>query len=333
MIKSLLKIVISALIALAVLTGFCFFYYNLPVHHDSPTGSSDYIWDANAISMKCTEGFAYSVTDANGFPNAWESNKEEIDVLVMGSSHGEGFNVSYDENFTYVLNEIYAEKGEDFLAYNISTSGHSLVHCFRNLEAGIKEFSPDDYVVIETPNLSMTMDKLIDMQEGDLPRFESNDSEIIKFLQRNDFFRLAYSQGYSFLNKSKPFANTNADDPIDFEQYEILMEKIVVKAAETVAKADCKLIIVYLPELSLNTDGSVNDQEIIEQYTILKKLCDKHGVIFVDMYEPFKTHYEETYELPNGFSNTKVGTGHINTTGHRLVAETLYEITKEDCSK
>ena len=59
--------------------------------------------------MRGTEGFAYTKTDENGFVNTFPEKKDEINVLVMGSSHAEGFNVDSDENFTYVLNKKFKD--------------------------------------------------------------------------------------------------------------------------------------------------------------------------------------------------------------------------------
>ena len=35
-------------------------------------------------------------------------------------------------------------------------------------------------------------------------------------------------------------------------------------------------------------------------------------------------YYNENYKLPRGFSNTKIGSGHINEDGHHVIAERLF---------
>lgn len=47
------------------------------------------------------------------------------------------------------------------------------------------------------------------------------------------------------------------------------------------------------------------------------------------MGDAFLKEYEASYEVPYGFSNTSPGTGHLNRTGHRLVAEELYKMIGE----
>ena len=44
------------------------------------------------------------------------------------------------------------------------------------------------------------------------------------------------------------------------------------------------------------------------------------------MDDVFLAEYTASYTLPHGFSNTLLGSGHLNADGHRMVAETLYEV-------
>ena len=39
--------------------------------------------------------------------------------------------------------------------------------------------------------------------------------------------------------------------------------------------------------------------------------------------------YENEAVLPYGFTNTSIGSGHLNKNGHAMIAESLYEIIKE----
>jgi hypothetical protein len=45
----------------------------------------------------------------------------------------------------------------------------------------------------------------------------------------------------------------------------------------------------------------------------------------MDMTDAFIAEYNEKYLLPHGFSNTAVGTGHLNKTGHRLIARQIFD--------
>ncbi|MDD6214755.1 MAG: hypothetical protein PUB42_06205 [Firmicutes bacterium] len=98
--------------------------------------------------MRATEGYSWVRTDGNGFNNA--EIIDDINILVMGSSQMEGFNVQKDKNTVYRLNERLKQGNINIQAYNIGISGHSIDCCINNIENVVKEFSPTDYVIIET---------------------------------------------------------------------------------------------------------------------------------------------------------------------------------------
>ena len=66
-----------------------------------------------------------------------------------------------------------------------------------------------------------------------------------------------------------------------------------------------------------------NDTDFVKKFATY---CEQSGVYFVDMSKTFFVEYIENHILPYGFSNTSVGTGHLNKHGHRMIAEKLYEI-------
>ena len=47
------------------------------------------------------------------------------------------------------------------------------------------------------------------------------------------------------------------------------------------------------------------------------------------MSDDFIEEYMESSRLPHGFMNTSVGTGHLNRTGHKLIANHLFEVLVE----
>ena len=51
----------------------------------------------------------------------------------------------------------------------------------------------------------------------------------------------------------------------------------------------------------------------------------KNDIVFVDTGDAFLKAYENDYSVPYGFSNTTIGNGHLNQTGHRIVAEEFYK--------
>lgn len=64
------------------------------------------------------EGFSWIKTDANGYNNA--SIPENVDILLMGSSHMEAVQVSQSENTAALLNTMLP----GMKTYNTGISGH-----------------------------------------------------------------------------------------------------------------------------------------------------------------------------------------------------------------
>ena len=55
------------------------------------------------------------------------------------------------------------------------------------------------------------------------------------------------------------------------------------------------------------------------------KLCEEKGICFIDLCPRFLELYETEHLLPYGFSNTTMGSGHLNKVGHELIADELYK--------
>ena len=334
------KAAIAGILAFIIISIFCFFYYNVPTHHTSKTNVTDYYWDKNSISIRGNEGFAFTKTDKNGYVNTYAKTKESTDVLIMGSSHTEGFNVSANENYAYLLNEKLYQNGHDIYAYNIGTSGHTITRCFRNLEDAINEFNPTKYITIETDNLSPSLEELKQLDEKTFNYLPSNDSGLIYHLQKSDFLRLVYTQLSHALdnnkktdtaeptkNKSIAIPNSTPSNNEDI----IYLEKMLQNGSNLAKENGCQLVIVYIPAIEVDYEGKIIAPANTNEKLLFKNLCEKHDIKFIDMYSSFADTYTKTNRLPRGFSNTKVGVGHINKYGHGQIAKELYEfISKEN---
>lgn len=102
-IKGLLKVIASGIVAVAIICGLLCFYDIKPIHKENPKGNTDFVWLPNSIWVKATEGIAFGKFDANGFNN--KSVISNPDIIVLGSSHMEAFNVMQNENSAYLLSQ------------------------------------------------------------------------------------------------------------------------------------------------------------------------------------------------------------------------------------
>ena len=154
----LIKIIISAAIALTALTAFCFFYSNPPIHYATPDGPTDYRWAANRFRSQATEGFSFGKTNNEGYFNTENHYAgETIDILIMGSSQMEAANVMLTESTAALL----GKKLNDKTVYNIGTSGHYLPTCAANLESALTTYEPRSFVIVQTDNLLFSDEELI----------------------------------------------------------------------------------------------------------------------------------------------------------------------------
>ena len=329
-----LKAGAAALIAFVILSVFSYFYYNLPIHYSDPSGVTDYVWDRNAFCSRGTEGFSWLKTDDNGYVNTYPNKKEQVDILVMGSSHSEGFNVNYDENYTYVLNELLEEKGKGLYAYSVATSGHGLERNINNLSAALERFQPSKYVVIEFPDLELDPEGLKEMVEGRLEPMPSYNSGLIFQLQKSDLLRLMYYQlSQVSINKAveAELLEEKPDEQLYEFYYDYYMNQMLAMAAETAREHDCELIITYLSLLEFDYNGRLVEPMDAARREQFRGMCEKNGIVYLDMYSAYAEMYNTTNRLPRGYSNTVAGEGHTNKYGHACIARELYQlITKED---
>lgn len=323
----LLKAAFSGLIAFTGLTVFCLIYFNVPIRQATAEGATDYSWEYSKFYSRATEGFAFGRTNNEGYLNTMDyTGKEEIDVLVMGSSHMEAYQVSLNQSTAAFL----GERLPNDTVYNIGVSGHDFLVCADNLSAAVAKYKPSKYVIIETSAISFSEEQLSAAINERVSDIASYSGGIIGLLQKNQFIRLLYTQLQSFTG-NREASGEQGKRPITVPEWNLsLYNTLLAKLANTVCKSGAQLIIVYQANLSISEDGSATcsgDAELISRFA---KLCENNDVLFLDMSSHFLRYYEETHILPHGFWNTSVGSGHLNKYGHKLIADALYDLIEEN---
>lgn len=314
------KAVGAGLLALGLLCLFCCFYYNVPVHYANDSGATEYKWEAGRFYSKGTEGFAWGRTNNDGFNNLrGYTPGEAIDVLLMGSSHMEGFNVAQEENAAALLNEIYA--GERSV-YNIGTAGHNLLYCFKHLDPALSHYVPKGWVVIETMSLDFSPEEMDAVVEGRTPDIPSRTGGLLTLLQKLPALRLFYTK---YVKGGELFADDGGAPQAETApsgSYEKSLERLLDKAAAESKAHGVRAMIVFMPPLFPAEDGGAYTETDPEQLALYKKLCAEKGIEFVDLTDAFLQAYVR-HTLPFGFSNTAPFVGHLNREGHRIFAEAV----------
>lgn len=335
-----LKLILSFAISFIILNIVCFFYYNVPVHSESKTNSTDYVWEESKFYSRGTEGFAWGKTDSNGFNNVSAKHSSKPEILIMGTSHTEAFNVQQNENYAYLFNELAEQNGMNLNAYNIGISGHRITTCLNNFECALNEFEPSKYVVMEVTTTDLTMEEIKQVSEGTVKKNHSSANPVLVFLQKIPFIRCVYYQldnlGVDIKAKDKQAdktirtVNSTPQNVADENKlYEDALNSLFGEIGKVADDNGVKLIIVYHSELFVDEGGSVISQQPDEKREIFNSVCSRNGIVFVDMHEAFAESYNETYKLPYGFSNTAVGKGHLNKYGHEIISNELYKLIAE----
>lgn len=309
-------------IALIFLTSFCFFYYNIPIDQPSRSGATDSVVYPETIYLQCREGYGWGKTNSEGFYGSIEYHDDmKVDVLIMGSSMVEAYQVGQSQTVCSRLNDMLSDK----TVYSIGRSGHYFTNCCSNLEAALEHYNPSS-VVIEIGSVEYTADQLLQAVEGTVPEIAADYGGILELLAHNQFLRIVHQQlkQLGILMNKKDVPEPDAFDTEEGkQQYLDTLDGLFEKLAGLCNEKNTKLIILYRPATELAEDGQLEFETDPRYLQAFQDGCENHGIIFVDMTDPFMKMYEEEHMLPYGFSNTQVGNGHLNPAGHELVAEEL----------
>lgn len=326
MLKVFFRIVSAGIIAMAALCGFVYLYGYSGVHITNKTGSTDYTWEPYQRMSTMTEGFAWIRMDQNGFNNHYGDISDPIDILLMGSSHMEAVQLDETENLGYLLNE----KLPDMHTYNIGISGHTIYNCVRNMAAASMEFSPREYVLLETSDAVLDEDTMLEVICNSYDRIPSYDSGLIYLVQKHlPFVKSFYNSIAEWAgcdpllsdDSSQADGTENGSGPT--ERYLSILGDFLKKAA---ADAGAKLVIFYHPSHSIDADGNLVDNTDLAYKNAFAGACEDNGIIFIDLTERFEELYEKERVMAHGFINTSPGYGHLNKYGHRAAAEVISDV-------
>lgn len=332
-IKGFIKVIAAGIVSVAIINVMLCFYSITPVHEENCKGNTDYVWLANSIWIKATEGIAYGKFDANGFNN--QSVVDNPDIIVLGSSHMEATNVMYDENAPFLLSEKLAGK---YSVYNMGISGHNFFKVCQYLSANIELYEEvPKVVIVETSFLDVTENSVNEVISSSVEHTPSHSTGVIGILQKIPFCRLLYHQIEGgllelFMSGSGTATEIKYDaeavDEIKIDIDESAYEELFSYLKSIEVKYGTQIIIFYHPSEKLMDDGSIYFERN-EYLSAFSSYSDEYGISFIDMTNRFETMYYEEKHVAHGFCTGEIATGHLNKYGHAAVADELYnEIIK-----
>lgn len=323
-IKQIFKVFLALVLSGIILSIFCIVYCYSGIHITNKTGATDYKWETNQFKSIMTEGHAWMFLDEDGFNNT--NLYDNVDILLMGSSHMEAINIKQESNVGELLN-----KRLPFNTYNIGMSGHQIYNIVNNYDSAIEFYKPSKYVVIETDKVNLDVNQMDFVVNNKYPKIVSYDSGLMYYMQKIPAIKTLYKkvQDWVSLSSNTGLDNVNSDILLVDKEYEEILYNFLNKINVKSKHANIKPIIFYHPAEKLEKSGDVIYATEQQYLDVFEKVCSDLDIIFIDMTSYFKTEYDNNYKMAHGFNNTHIGSGHLNENGHKIVANTISEKIKE----
>lgn len=324
------KIAISGILAVALLSIVCLVYsYNM-LGIPTPTGASAYSCVPGSLKSEMDEGFGWNVMDANGYNN--DEAYDDIDVLIMGGSHIEALQMNRSENVTHKLDEMLP----NYHVYNVGTSGHFIENCAYYLDNACGYFSPR-YVVIDLNSLELNEDNMNSVISGiyqgpELLSQKSNLASLVRNYIPASGQLILQLQNWKNIGCFRDDTEEGDGSSLYHDSsYMGVMSDFLRYIGDIAKEHDTQLILIYHPanyDVS-ETGGKLMFGDETYEWEIFQKLCEENDIVLVSTKDEYIRMYKEDHVVPNGFSNTRLGSGHINKYGHTAMANVLYETIKD----
>lgn len=301
---------------------------------DRTEGSTMAIYHPNSSMLHGSEGRGHHKTDARGYVNDTSKLADNY-VLAVGASYTQGKEVEDGERYTDLLNSWLGYTDEAYV-YNVSQDAYYFPKIAQGFSALVQEFPNADKIIIEINRTdfsdtelksALEQRKFNEMQTGEKIMSTLSWKKKLNILVKeySPLFFNANNQFKSIKELSVP-KDAAKGGTVDLDSYTESLND-VFSLMTTIY--DGEIIILFHPGVSIQEDGSL---KIVDKETndIFRNVCADYDVKFVDMSDKFMQTYEENHELPYGFSNTSIGSGHFSVAGHRMIAEELMDYLEGD---
>lgn len=298
---------------------------------DRSTGATNAIFYPHSGILFGTEGRGYHKSDSRGYVNDVDVLADNY-VIAVGASHSQGKEVGQGERYTDLLNKWLGYETEAYV-YNVSQSANYYPRIVKGFDALVQEFPDASKIVIEIGSTYYSAEELTEalnqrkfdeMQTGEhifstLSTFKKASVLAKQFLP----LLFNVNQRYNELARISDEADSyDAGDEFNITDYTEALEKTLQLIT---SEFSGEIIVLYHPNVNIEHNGTMSIETAVTD-DAFKAACDKYNIKVVDMSEKFLSEYAADYTVPCGFSNSKMGSGHINVDGHRMIAEELLDL-------
>lgn len=320
-----LKLCLSGILAVIILSAFCLVYYNPPIAVANPDKFTNNKAQAYYHWADMTEGFGYGKINNLGFNSPEDVEYTDRVIAVLGSSHTQAYQVSQSKSYVSLFND---KMPEEIKVINLASAGHFFRITASNFRYFAEAFENVDHAFIETHTLEFSLKELEGILNEDYHRDMGARGTIYNLAQKIPYLRLIVKQ-YQDIGSENEAVEASDNTEIDYVAYEEALDKVMKKLSDIAEENDIKLSILYHSWIKINDDCSASRNDDSTAVDIFKKVCEANGIGVVDVVDSFIENYYENRELPYGFANTTIGSGHLNETGHRIIADELYRYVSE----
>jgi hypothetical protein len=265
---------------------------------------------------------------------------------MMGSSHTQGKEVASDKKYSVLVNDVLSSGENKLYTYNIACDGEDLTSVIEHFQSAVANFSNASCITIEINGTDFSADKINNaVSEGkkiDLKSTEqifsqlSNKAKIKNFIKENfplssiikthmETVLVANSKLGGVTDNTVKETEGTTSEQDEEDEYERALRDAFSYLKSCYSGT---IVFVYHPFTELQSDGSIslNRSRTID---VFAEICKVSGIDFIDVGEEFVSYYNQYNKLPYGFLNTKPGSGHLNETGHRIIADAILDYLKE----
>lgn len=301
---------------LVAITSPLFVRSYLPRIYDStrgvlvPQGGNHYRWRS--------EGYADTFIGPHGMPGRRDVPSHDanaVRIAIWGDSQAEGVCVD-DEDKLHA--QIERTVGQDLTVFPLARSGDDASDWLRQIPSVEQSLDIDVHVllIVDLVDLAVAIDSEENSEDGPsksgvaelLPAFVIESARRLLTDVDDEPRRLRFSLGpvEPPTALARPAKRTIPWDAI-------------IKRLDDAT--DSPIMIVYAPLLPNITDGRIRTNDVdAEQFESFRDIAAGAGIAVVDIRDSMRQS-AASGEWPLGFHNGRIGSGHFNATGYRIIAK------------
>ena len=281
-----------------------------------------------------SEGYAATAVGPHGMPGRVDipsSDANTLRVAVWGDSQAEGVCVNDESKLHNQIEIAGRELGIELTVFPLARSGDDASNWLRQIPGVEEELDIGVHMmfVVELADLHAAADPHVDAIgtkensaiAGTFPAFVIHAGRRLLTDADRQPRRLRFSIGPT---EASPEAAARAKPDIPWGS--------IVKRLDDATSVP--LVIVYAPVLPNITDGSIrSDDPDDSEFVSLRHVAERAEITVIDVRDAMRKSVD-VGEWPHGFHHGRIGSGHLNRTGYRIisrqVAEVLRDVKRQD---